>query len=310
MISIPGAPIIGGDANPGVWTPDSVLIGAQQSKPFYSIDMTAATLDSRITYTGPEYITFGSASAFEFASENTWAVEYRNSVPAGRIELNHATSNLVTSISTSGITNTQRGTGWTEYRETASTGEHAQLLDFTAGVVTAQFVFRHIGRENLAFRAQIISDGVYSQIGINNGEISYQSPEFSRAEIISITDEIKVLTASFSAVAGTAMFCASDSVITNDDQPVYAGDTEKGFDLFFDGQIESGDISTSPIEINITGETYAAQSAVIDTSDAESITLVYKFGGSKTYKTPGNTFILPTAGKNWQRRLIKRIDFR
>jgi len=310
MINIPGAPVIGGDSNPGIWTPDSVLIGSQQSKPFYSIDMTADTLDARITYTGPEYIIFGSSAAFEFAREDEWTVEYRNGDPAGRIELMPTVTNLASARGISSMTDTQKSNGWNQYRENATNSQHSMTISFDdLQLVTAQFVFQHAGRENLALRASIRGADIYSQIAINSGVIGYQSSDFISAEIVSVTDEIKIITATFIAATGDVLFCASDTEVTNDELPVYPGDTTLGFDLF-SAQIETGSLSTSPLDIDQpTGGTRTAQSAVIDTSDAKSITLVYT-SGSKTYKTPDDTFTLPTAGKNWQRRLIKRIDFR
>lgn len=50
------------------------------------IDMTAATLDSRVTYSGPQHYYWAQNGIMALSAANQWPVEYRNGVRMGRHE--------------------------------------------------------------------------------------------------------------------------------------------------------------------------------------------------------------------------------
>lgn len=309
MIVTPGTTIIGGTAPPGISVPGGIIIGGYGNVPTVVdvIDLTAAELDARVTYTGPSHLYF-SQSSVAVSDDNQWPLEYRDGVAVGRHEPEPASTNVASAISLENMSLGDSSDYFETCRETVVNNYHRMRLDTTAReLVTAQFIYRHAGRDYLALRASNSTAGQYSQVGINNGVIGYQAGGFNTASILKISDEMLILRATFIVTDSVVALCCSDAEVTTDDLPRYAGDTTMGFDRLFQ-HIEAGPIATSPLDLDSpAGGTRSAASVVVDTSGASSLTLVYSSGESEKYLTPDNTYTLPTASRNWATRYIQKI---
>lgn len=79
--------IPGGSGVYGVPTFNSSIANIPQ------IDLTAATLDSRVTYTGPAHYYWAQNGLMALSQANVWPVEYRNGVAVGRHEPEPAITN-------------------------------------------------------------------------------------------------------------------------------------------------------------------------------------------------------------------------
>lgn len=70
----------------GVDAPSIHRINVGSDAYFAPIDMTADTLDSRITYSGPAHYYWNQSGLLALSAANQWPVEYRNGVRQGRHE--------------------------------------------------------------------------------------------------------------------------------------------------------------------------------------------------------------------------------
>lgn len=304
MINIPGAPVIGSTNRAGIWTPNSVMIGVQSKSIDNYIDLTAETLDSRVTYTGPAHYYLASDGTLKQSSANQWPVEYVNGVAVGRHEPEAASSNLITTTSLDNLTSTVSGSV-TQYRETTTNSYHRlQIKDATNNTTqSAQIVYIPVNRENFYFRAPIQSSSSNSNVAVNDDAIGYMSTNYASASVKNNGD-MRILQVAFSDRGSTDGFLTSNTPLTDDSIPGFAGLTTAGFDAYCI-QTESTAQSTSPIAI---GASRIASSVAIDTTGATSITISYSDGTSETVAVT-DSYTLPVSTLNWGSRYLTRISF-
>lgn len=298
MITIPNAPIIGGEHR-GIWTPGAVTIGSAKAKSQdVVIDLTASQLDSRLTYTGPAHSYMGSDGKLHTSAVNEWPVEYVNGTAVGRHEPEPAATNYVPGVEYSKISRGGTTDDW-NYGSAAtpviapSDFGPAAATTTTTGTLTA--VYSEGSSTFIAAAQDGGSPATWKRI-------TRQFPNASSALLrwyVSRVDSNDYLLARCSSVPA-GQFTAS----------VYRKVTASGL-LSAAAQLESGSLATSPVisAAGVQGKR-AASSVTLKTTGFSSILLHFNDGTSTTHPATGDTFTLPTATKNWAERYIQRIEMR
>ncbi len=299
MITIPNAPVIGANSFTGIWVPGAVVTGSRGAKlGITAIDLTAQTLDSRMQYKGPAHSYIASDGTLRQSAINEWPLEYNRGVPIGRHEPERASMNYVAGV---------------EYGSIGPSGAVNYDWNYGPGAKPT---------------TQASDMGIASATSTRTGALTAVYSEATNAFIAAATDggspEVWTLIKRQFTNASTALLrwyaarvSASDYLLArcsavpagNFTASVYRKVTPTGL-LSAGAQLEAGDTVTSPM-ISLTGQqaTRTAATLTIDTLAAASLTVIYSNGDTETHQTPGNTFTMPFAKKDWAVRRMERIEF-
>lgn len=272
------------------------------------INLRAATLDPRISYTGPAQRYFNATGELVTSAENEWPLQYRNGVALGRHEPTTATANAISSLQTEYIA-AGAADGWlTSYTEWAGNTYHRLRFNTSqTGPLTLQLFYKILGRENLCLRIATDAANNYRNVGIAGGDITYIGAGITDAAVIDYGGGLYLLRCSFNYISGVLGLLTAESAVTNDDVPrISVPDTSAGFIIGLPALVAGGQVAP-PLAI---GESLAAPSVTLDTSHAVAITVRYSDGTTDDHDTPGATFILPAATKDWGARVIESITLR
>lgn len=299
MITTPDAPVIGVNSFSGIWVPGAVVIGSRSVNPgIPAIDLTAQSLDSRIQYTGPAHSYIARDGTLKQSSANEWPLEYSKGIAVGRHEPERASMNFVAgveygSIGPSGAVNYDwnYGPGATPTTQASDMGI-ASATSTRTGALTAVY-----SEATNTFIAAAINGGSPEVWTLIKRQFTNASTALLRWYVARVSASDYLLARCSAVPAGN--FTAS----------VYRKVTATGL-LSAGAQLEAGDTVTSPM-ISLTGQqaSRAAATLTIDTSAASSMTVIYNNGDTETYQTPGATFTVPFAKKDWAVRRMKRIEF-
>ncbi|MEY8772246.1 hypothetical protein AB6T85_17715 [Erwinia sp. ACCC 02193] len=94
MATIPSAPVIGSKSFSGIWVPGAISIGRAVKAGIKAIDLTAQSLDSRISYNGPAHLYWDASGKLSTSATNAWPLEYRDGVAIGRHQSEPASTNI------------------------------------------------------------------------------------------------------------------------------------------------------------------------------------------------------------------------
>lgn len=298
MITIPNAPVIGAKSFIGIWVPGTVVIGSRIVKPgIPAIDLTAQYLDPRVSYTGPTHSYISSDGTLKQSAVNEWPLEYSKGVAVGRHEPERASMNYVPgveygSIGPSGAVNYDWNYGSAAPSVQASDMGIASATSTRTGSLTAVY-----SETTSSFIAAAVDGGSPDAWTLIKRQFTNASSALLRWYVARVSSSDYLLARCSGVPAGN--FTAS----------VYRKVTATGL-LSAGAQLEAGDTVTSPM-ISLTGQqaSRAAATLTIDTSAVSSMTVIYSNGDTETYQTPGATFTVPFAKKDWAVRRMKRIEF-
>jgi len=279
----------------GLITPDTALIGGNASGGGSSvvIDLTAPTLDPRISFSGPTHFYWSENGVMLESAENSWPLEYQNGAAAGRHEPEpEATNYQLMSRGDLAVQSPVVGP-WISLGLTLSTGVGPDGGD--------------IGMTTTDCDLYAIYDATAGAFIVPQTKPA-PLDEWSRIVVpfsVGVESQIRTYTARASTTKYLYGLC----------EPVPAGGCVVSFyrrentDLLTGlVQVEAGPLATSPI---ITGDaisTRPASSVTINTGSASTITVRYSNGESDAYSTPGDSFTLPAAQRNWSERYITEIE--
>lgn len=94
MLTTPNAPVIGAKSFSGIWVPGAISIGRAVKAGIKAIDLTAQSLDSRISYNGPTHLYWDASGKLATSTANVWPLEYRDGVAIGRHQPEPASTNI------------------------------------------------------------------------------------------------------------------------------------------------------------------------------------------------------------------------
>jgi len=298
MINIHHSPVIGGATARGLWVPGAVIIGGEVKSEILAIDLTAETLDSRVTYVGPSHSYIAIDGKLKQSTANVWPLEYSDGAPVGRHEPERASVNYVPgveygSIGPSGSVSYDWNYGTAAMPTTQSSDMGiASATSTKTGALTAVY-----SEGTSGFIAAAVDGGSPSTWTLVKRQFTNASTALLRWYVARVSASDYLLARCSAVPAGS--FTAS----------VYRKVTTSGM-LSAGAQLEAGTTVTSPI-ISATGQqgTRAASTLTIDTSAGSSIKIIYSNGDTDTYSTPDSTFTVPLAKLDWGVRRMKRIEF-
>lgn len=292
MIVTPDTIIIGGISQPGISVPGAIVIGGNASAgETLTIDMTAAELDPRITYTGPAHRYVDFEGVLQVAAKNEWPLSGGNLNVYGRHEPEPEATNY----------------------QGASQGEDISGPDYVSSVNTASTVIE--GANGIG--AMQLFDASRSKAALyDNGDAKWLVTEFEPSVALtrvtmSGTTSSDTTIRTYIARRDSANYCYALS------QQVPAGDVTASFYRWVRSagiavgliQVESGKLATSPI-ITEAGKsnTRPASSATVDVTGYKTLRMIFSNGDTETYRMSGDTFTIPTAKYNWGTRFISSIE--
>lgn len=289
---------VGAPLQPGITTPGAVIIGgkpAAQLPP--AIDMTAPTLDPRITYTGPQHYFWNSAGGIELCSDNEWPLEFRNGSKIGRHEPEPAAINLQPQSRATVPGDYVKMSGIDDFQTTATGGPDGGAIALLPISCDVYALSQDIGG------AYLFPPTNYTHTD------DWQLIAFT---VTSTTKSALRLWLGRNNAAGRPAFWLTPGILDAGTYTASFFTRSNNSDTFRAGfgQIESGSVATSPIVTANTTASRPAASVTVDTAGASSLTVTYSNGFSDTYATDENTFTLPTASRNWSERYITRIEFK
>lgn len=94
MITTPNAPVIGAKSFSGIWVSGVISIGKAFQAGINAIDLTAQSLDSRVSYNGPAHLYWDASGKLATSTTNAWPLEYRDGVAIGRHQPEPASTNI------------------------------------------------------------------------------------------------------------------------------------------------------------------------------------------------------------------------
>ena len=263
------------------------------------IDLTAETLDSRVTYNGPAHTYYDVNGFFLTSSENEWPLEYKNGVAVGRHEPEPAATNYATDSSAFSIGGPGSDSSWM-YASGAQIGVvTSNFSSFTTLTGTTNMVFVSVYNETDA--SFLVAD-----TDPNTGS------EWSRV-VETFTNESDSLLRWYTQrqSGGNYLYekCpdvpAGDYVAT-----VFRRLTADNMEATAP-QIEPGSVPTSPI-FNFIGEqnTRPASSVTVTNPGLASFVMVHYSDGSMIpLPFDGDTATIPLASQAWASRYITQITF-
>ena len=295
MITIPDGQAVGPTGNTGIWVPGAVLVGGGTSSPPITgpIDLTAPTLDPRVTFSGPAHFHWSETGVMLESAANTWPLEYQNGIAVGRHEPEpQATNYQLMSRGDVAVSAPDVGP-WISLGLTLSAGigpdggdigmtttdcDLYAIYDATAGA----FIVPQTKPPALDEWSRIV---VPFSVGVESQIRTYSARESATKYLYGLCEPIP----------------SGDCVVS-----LYRREnTELLTGLV---QVETGTLATSPIITADAVSTRPASSVTINTGSASTITVRYSNGESDTYSTPGDSFTLPAAQRNWSERYITEIE--
>lgn len=290
--------------------PPTMFGSAGGSPPPYNsvIDFTAATLDPRVTYSGPAHAYVTQSGDVAQSTANSWPLEFSSGAAVGRSLPEPTGNNLVSAVQpefmTAGATE-----GWRQfYAEASGNSFHRVRFNSSAsGVVSFQVLFKPVGRGFACFRAAVNAANVYRNIGIKaDGTITFTGAGFNNTRVEDIGGGMLLLQTQFNMASGVVGFLTAASEVTDDVVPTTTADTSCGLWIGYP-QIEAFNKTTSPIAV---AGTRSAASATITDEMALSAVVSYSDGTTATLTGADGVFTIPNATDNWRARFIKQVELR
>ncbi|WP_276851023.1 phage head spike fiber domain-containing protein [Enterobacter oligotrophicus] len=262
--------------------------------PLRDIDLTTAELDSRVTYIRPGNLHYYAADGtIQQIGDDTWPLEYRDGVAAGRHEPEPQATNLKigsrapdaalyllaktgsTALSPAGIDEL------IEYKTTSTTATPALVTDITLAE-SSQLTISVFGRNGTA-EMTVRKEGASSFASFTN--------EFTRSVLV--TDY--------------------DATATRNRYSVFFPRTLGVIGYIWHMQFETGGIATSPIITGISAATRAAAFASVRIfNGATGLKITYNDGTDTTITFTGDEdgyCQLPQSSRDWGTRYITRIGY-
>lgn len=262
------------------------------------IDLTAATLDSRVAYTGPAHTYLNGSKQMVQSAANEWPLEYRNGVLQGRHEPEKAATNYIPS------TNFER--------IAASASDSVDWVWSTGSGVT-------VADSDLGVKASISGNSNTNVALYNEASAAFilaQTAVTSTNQWAAIVQ--KVTNTTLGTLRWYTARQSTTSYIYGKGLAVPAGDIVCSVVRRMDSdsvdcalaQIELGTIRTSPI-INGAGETKtrAASTVKITEARASSAEVTFSNGDKLTLTPTDGVFTLPQATLDWGTRFAQTIAF-
>lgn len=258
------------------------------------IDFTAATLDPRVSYTGPAHSYIGADGAIKQSAANAWPLEYVDGVVAGRHEPEKASTNYMPS---------------TNFESLGGVGSNKDWI--YAGTVTSED--STLGVKALLAGATSVLTGVYSEATGNFIAAAEAGPTpakwtlikrtFNNARAAVLRWYPARLDSTVYLYGRTASVPVGD-MVASVMRMVTANNVQSAIT-----QVEPGSIVTSPI---INGEgvsgSRAAASAVINEPLATGATVTFSDGTTTTLTASSGKIAIPIATLDWRKRFIKQIE--
>lgn len=293
------SPVIGASKHNGIWTPCSVYIGSSKKEQVTAIDMLSPTLDPRVTYQCASSHSYKAQPGLIAQAEpDEWPLEYIDGVPVGRHEPEPERTNLL-------LNNINPPAGrWTYNRALAGgttvTGpDGSQVGTINPQIATDAGLYQPTGRD----RTKSYAFSVFANATVDNRMTCSNGQQTMRVIIPGAPLEVWQY--------GTGVMTASTEAGTTYSASLYNYNGVIGeLFAFWAMMMEEGTFSTSPILTDTTTVTRAAATAVIDTSAASSVDVIFSDGTTETHQTPDTTFTLPQSSRNWGERYIMRIEMR
>ena len=257
------------------------------------IDLTAESLDSRVTYTGPAHIYHDADGKLILSGANQWPVETLNGV-TGRHEPERASQNLLPDTDFSST----NGTGaWTK-----SPGTTVNIADSSLGYKVAEITpaATNIALYNEASASWLISPTA-AETPTEWKELTYKATN----GVAGILRWYVARASSTQYLYGKTVSVPAGDVVAS----VFRKQDSDSIDSAL-AQVETGTNRTSPI-INGSEETNtrAASSVTINEPLASKATLNLTDGSTIELSPVDGVFTIPVSTMDWRTRLIKEVTF-
>ncbi|TLU69590.1 hypothetical protein FFB58_00780 [Enterobacter sp. MF024] len=285
------------------------------------IDLTAATLDSRIKYQCMSSHAFIAADGtVQFASPDVWPLEYRDGIAIGRHEPEPQATNHNQYVANFQSCSAFVGNG-VDYHGlplffcTFPEGNDKYIPCPTDISGAGTYTLSYYGLYNETTNA-ITSIGRPICYGMEH-------PSLDRTFAVNITTgETAVLLGDFKRITAQRFFdsyrcicsVSTDNALTQLEQRMMTAvtNTESGTQILGMPQIEAGEIATSPIITNGEPVTRADSSVRIKNPGrmATSVRVIYTDGTSKLFDFNGNDDVdIPAAIFDWGTRYISKCEY-
>jgi len=266
------------------------------------IDLTAGSLDSRVTYSGPAHTFINSNGNLITSSVNEWPLEYANGVAIGRHEPEHAATNFQPDSAFASISETQEGqnTVWIASQSASITVTPSDDGSFFAMEV-GKFGWSHTGVYSLVTNTFILSDSE-SPIG----------EDWTLTTRTFTNGALAVLRFYIARVNATNYLYGLEPELAAGDYVASVWRKEGGDTLTARAaQIEAGTVSTSPIFNGVSEQNSRAASSVVVTNPggATGIVIHYSDGTTATASFTNNSASVPLASLPWGTRYITQITY-
>lgn len=308
MIETPYSLVIGAGSRPGISTGNEIYVGiraggaVQPAKP-KPIDLTAETLDRRITYTGPGHFYYAESGLLAMSQDNVWPLEYANGAPVGRHEPEPAATNLQPGNRVLALSDFVKASGVTEITVDETGAPDGGAIGRIPVDASSYMVSQDVGGaqivpladydltdawQRLAFPATVTSSShVRLWLGRNTHDANGNPSVW--------------LTQNTNLSPGDYVFSwfakASDDGVT----------FPAGL-----GQIERVNYphATSPIVTDTASASRAASSVTVaKDGNATGIRIHFSDGSTQALTFTVDSISIPLAGKNWGERYITRIEY-
>jgi len=267
------------------------------------IDLTALTLDPRVTYTGPAHTYFDSNGQFAISAANEWPLEYVNGVAVGRSEPEPESKNYQLDSAFSSISETQQGedTAWITSQSAGVTVSQPDDGTFF-GIETNKPGWELIGVFSEGTGAFIVPA---TDTPVDNSW-TVANRTFTNPSLARIRFYIARLDSQNYVYGRVPDLPVGDYIAT-----VWRELTSEGFVQCRASQIEPGTFSTSPIFNEATAQNTRAASSVTITNPgpATGITVQYSDGNTASISFVNDVATLPLMNQTWGSRYITRISF-
>lgn len=288
-----------GQTKAGLWSPGSAVLGNHADNGFPApdiINMTLASLDPRLTYTGPAHYYFNSAGALVLSDANEWPVEYRDGAPAGRHEPEPAATNNQTQMRANiGVRGVSDPIACLGFDPQAGIGPDGGGIGLYPGTLTKYAVY------DMNIATWLVPDRLASE-PIPSDSWQRIAVNFSLAAAARIRTYFGRLDGS-NAIYGLCQELTPGEWTTSFMRQASGASILGGF-----VQVEAGEIATSPIITTDAVVSRDASSVVMDTTGVSYIVVGYSDGSSNNYDTPDDTFTIPLMSRNWGERYISAIE--
>mgnify|MGYP007088280855 CR=1 FL=1 len=263
------------------------------------IDLTADTLDSRVSYTGPAHAYLDSSGGVSPAAANAWPLEYLNGVAIGRHEPEKASSNIVTDMRFT--TNSASTPAWRYMGSGVLSPTPSSAVDGGVGFKATNTYNKPAIYDGATFILPDTApwiDRTLNPVWIRRRVSAVFSAASSAARFyFARLDSSNYVYFSNAAPAGAVVMSVFSRSVTGESNIIISLP-----------QAEPGTIATSPI---LSGTTRSASSVTVS-KDGDTDGVMVHFNTGDSVQLPfgsAASVALPLSAVDWAARYITRISY-